>query len=69
MLVQHLKKYITAVKSLLEQVLATLFLWSEAGHSPDLDLYAGVELLAPHVPHALIGRRHCFILRREPLHS
>lgn len=53
----------------LEQVLATLFLRSEAGHGPDLDLYAGVELLPSHVPHTLIGRSYSFILRRETLLS
>lgn len=53
----------------LEQVLPTLFLRSEAGHSPDLDLYASVELLPSHVPHALVGRGHGFVLRRETLLS
>ncbi len=28
----------------------------EAGDGPDLDLDAGVELLAAHVPHALVGQ-------------
>ena len=53
----------------LEQVLSTLFLWGEAGHSPDLDLDAGIELLPSHVPHALVGRGHGFVLRRESLLS
>lgn len=53
----------------LEQVLPTLFLWGEAGHGPDLDLDAGVELLPSHVPHALVGRGHGFVLRRESLRS
>ena len=53
----------------LEQVLSALFLWGEAGHGPHLDLDPGVELLPPHVPHALVGRGHGLILRRESLRS
>ena len=51
----------------LEQVLPTLFLRREAGHRPHFDLDAGIELLPSHVPHALVGRGHRLILRRESL--
>lgn len=46
----------------LEQVLPALFLRGKAGHGPHLDFDAGIELLPPHVPHALVGRSHCLIL-------
>lgn len=47
----------------LENVFATLALRGEAGDGPHLDFYAGVELLAPHVPHAVTGRGHCAVLK------
>ncbi len=63
------KSNTTETADSLEQVLSTLFLRGEAGHGPDFDLDAGVELLPSHVPHALVGRGHGLILRRESLLS
>lgn len=48
---------------LLEQELRTLPLWSKAGDGPNFDLDAGVELLVPHVPHALDRCGYCFVLQ------
>ena len=36
---------------------------SEASNSPNSDLYAREELLAPHVPHALVRQRLSFGLQ------
>ena len=47
---------------LLEEQLGALPLRSEAGDGPHLDLDSRVELLVPHVPHALDRGRYCFIL-------
>lgn len=57
------------MRNSLEQILPTLLLRREAGHGPHFDLDAGVELLASHVPHTLVGCGHRFVLRRETLLS
>lgn len=48
--------------NLLEEQFGALPLGGEAGDGPHLDLDAGVELLVPHVPHALDGRGYRLVL-------
>lgn len=54
-----------AVLISLEDFLSALPLGGEAGDGPHLDLHSGVELLPPHVPHAVAGRGHRAVLQRQ----
>lgn len=51
--------------NVLEDLLAALPLRGEARDGPHLDLYAGVKLLPPHVPHAVTRRGHGPVLRKN----
>lgn len=49
----------------LQDLLSALPLGGKAGDGPHLDLHPGVELLPPHVPHAVTGRGHCAVLKGQ----
>lgn len=51
------RKEVYESSSIPEIVLLDVLLLREARDRPDLHLDAGVELLAAHVPHALVGQR------------
>lgn len=64
-LASSLKKKTQLKIILLEDFFPTLPLCGEAGDGPHLDLHPRVELLPPHIPHAVTGRCHSAVLKRH----
>lgn len=64
-LAPSLKEKKIQIKLLLEDFFPTLPLCGEAGDGPHLDLHPRVELLPPHIPHAVAGRCHSAVLKRH----
>lgn len=55
----------TETENVLKDLLAALPLCGEACDGPHLDLYTGVKLLSPHVPHTVTGRGHGPVLQEK----